>query len=118
MDHTQLNFFTPSRISSYQNTTHESGARLREYELKADSQDRLILNYLKHHPYSNFTPSEVNEHFEWKNWDINGVRRCLTTWTKGYNGRPKLLVKTGEKREGSKGRNEYCWKWRNTNTNK
>ena len=115
----QLPLFTPKRrrpSSSYVNTTGETGAKLQEYERKADGQDRLILNLLKTHPHTTFTPSEVNERFGFKNWDINGVRRTLSTWTLGYKGREKLLVMTDEKRKGPKGRNEYAWKWKMSST--
>lgn len=96
---------------SYYNTTNEKGKKLREYRHKAQSQDHLILNFLKHHKRSSFTPREINKRFKFRDWDINGVRRCLSTWTNGGDGRPQLLVKTDEKRNGPKGRRESCWKW-------
>lgn len=97
---------------SYYNTTKETGAKLREYRHKAGTQDHLILNFLKHHKHSSYTPREINKRFKFKDWDINGVRRCLSTWTNGYEGKPRLLVKTSEKRNGPKGRPEYTWKFK------
>lgn len=108
----QLDFFQPSRISSYQNTVPEAGQTLAVNQMKADGQDRLILNFLKVHKYSSFTPREVHKRFEHLNWEVTSVRRTMTYYTIGYEGRPRLLIKTGEKRKGVKGRNENCWKWK------
>jgi hypothetical protein len=105
----QTEMFQPS---SYQNTVPESGQQLEDYRMKADGQDRLILSFLKSHKYSSFTPREVWDRFKHLDWDLNSVRRCLTSYTKGYNDLPKLLIQTGEKRKGPKGRSENTWKWK------
>lgn len=97
---------------SYYNTTKESGNKLREYRHKAQTQDHLILQFLKHHRHSSFTPREINKRFKFKNWEITSVRRCLSTWTNGRDNRPQILVRTDEKRNGPKGRRESCWKWK------
>lgn len=107
--HTQLSLLT----GSYFNTVQETGETLAKYALKADGQDRLILNFMKVHKYSSFTPREVHDRFKHLDWEVTSVRRTLTYYTIGYKGRPKLLVMTGEKRKGVKGRNENCWKWKN-----
>ncbi len=102
----------PSITGSYFNTVKETGETLARYALKADGQDRLILTFLKVHRFSAFTPREVLKRFKHLDWEITSVRRTMTYYTVGYEGRPKLLVKTGEKRKGAKGRNENCWQYR------
>lgn len=100
---------------SYYNTTRQSGAALREYGGKAATQDHLILNYLKHHKRSAFTPSEINKRFKFRNWPVTSVRRTLSTFTNGKKGKQKLLEKTGDTKIGPLDRPENYWKWRGTN---
>lgn len=92
---------------SYYNTTKQRGAVLRSYKSKGLSQDHLILNYLKHHKRSAFTPSEINKRFKFRNWPITSVRRVLSTYTKR-----NMLNKTEYQKVGPYHRPEHFWKWK------
>lgn len=86
------------------NTTRETGARLAEYERKAETQEEIILAWFESRPRAYYTPS-----FVWRqvlpNRPIQSVRRAITNLTDAGK-----LVKTDLKDTGLWGRPEYCWR--------
>ena len=90
---------------SHFNTTHESGAKLDDYEGKARSQEDLILGYfMLNYPHAR-SPSQVQERLGLHYVPLTSIRRAMTNLTT----RGKL-EKTDQKVKGQYGRPEYCWR--------
>jgi hypothetical protein len=91
---------------SYFNTTSLTGDELSRKELKAGTQNALILDCFKENPNALFNPFDVK--FMCVDlWDtpITSIRRAITTLTKlGY------LEKTDIRRKGDYGDDNFCWK--------
>lgn len=91
------------------NTTKESGATLRQFEMISQTQEQRVLNYFRRYGFGLLlTPSEVRVrvfNHKTKLPEITSVRRALTNLTSEGN-----LIKSKQKRMGPHGRHEYCWK--------
>lgn len=92
---------------TYYNTTHESGNNLTQFELKASSQEQMILDFFRRHPGEMFTPSDiwVRLHSKMKRAPLTSIRRAITNLTG-----PGGLEKTDLKTMGPYGRPEYYWR--------
>ena len=92
----------------HHNTTNETGQFLKALNIKADSQEDLILRCFKKYARP-FTPWQIHYIFEKSSHvssiEITSIRRALTNLTNAG-----ALLKTTKKRKGPKGGNEYYWK--------
>jgi len=95
---------------SYYNTTGATGRLLREYEIKAESQEGRIACYMAERSHRAFTPSEI-----WRKAfgadstppPITSVRRAMTNLAERG-----VLEKTAHKTRGLYGRAEHRWRLR------
>lgn len=98
-----------SQLDLFHNTTCLEGSALRRREIRAGSQNSVILAYFQA-SMGIFTPNEILERLVLigliaPNTPITSIRRAMTDLTKlGY------LVKTDERRPGEYGELNYCWK--------
>jgi len=91
----------------YYNTTNEQGEDLRELMNKAINQQDRIVDFFKSNKGKELTPPEVLREIFNINTPLTSVRRAITNATnQGF------LVQTGNKKQGSYGRSNYCWKYR------
>ena len=81
---------------------------LAEARIKTGTQNKEIYDYLKSHPETSYSPSELWKAFNMI-YPLTSFRRSLTCLTEPKYGL-NLLVKTGEKRIGIFGSLENCWK--------
>jgi hypothetical protein len=88
---------------SFFNTTNESGDKLKSYMEQALTQEELIMCVFRDEKRP-LTPDEV-QGIALKGTPLTSVRRAITNLTT-----KEQLVKTVIKREGSYGRDTYCWK--------
>jgi hypothetical protein len=88
---------------SYYNTTHETGATLKESHHKAISQENRIFNYFMMYGKP-LSPSMVLQQMS-LNCPITSVRRALTNLT--FDNK---LVKTDEYSVGDYGKREHLWR--------
>ena len=98
---------------SYYNTTKQKANNLKDWELKALSQEMLVKKFMELNKDLSFTPFEIQEAFVEEDviWPITSVRRALTNLTK-----EKAIIKTDELVPGDFGRPNYKWQWRNNDT--
>ena len=98
---------------SYYNTTKQKANNLKDWELKALSQESLIRKFMELNKDLSFTPFEIQEAFVEEDviWPITSVRRALTNLTKD-----NVLIKTDELVPADYGRPNYKWQWRNNDT--
>ena len=98
---------------SYYNTTKQKANNLKDWELKALSQESLIRKFMELNKDISFTPFEIQEAFLEEDviWPITSVRRALTNLTKD-----NVLIKTDELVPADYGRPNYKWQWRNNDT--
>ena len=94
-------------ISSYYNTTKETGKQLAVSKAKAYSQEESIMDIFFDRGLMNMTPSDVWHIYceEFKDVPLTSIRRALTSLTNRYQ-----LVKTDEMRMGLYGKFEHCWR--------
>ena len=86
------------------NTTNLSGSELKRREIKAGTQNAIVLAFFQRHPDGEFTPFDV-QMYCLSMTPITSVRRSMTTLTDlGY------LVKTSNRRPGIYGELNYTWK--------
>lgn len=91
---------------SYFDTTHQEAEQLKEYKLKAGSQDKIIAEYFRDNPGKLITPWEVLRYAKLKpDTPITSVRRSMNTLTNAG-----ILEKTGFKQVGRFARESYCWR--------
>lgn len=91
----------------YYNTTNEQGEDLRELISKAMTQQDRIIELFKANKGVELTPPEVLNEVFTIDTPLTSVRRAITTATnQGF------LVQTGNKKMGSYGRVNYCWKYK------
>lgn len=84
---------------TYYNTTNVEGEELRDYQIKADSQEKKILILFKKNKRA--TASQIWKEYGMNNAPLTSVRRAITNLTnKG------LLLKTDSKFDGFYGRPE------------
>jgi len=88
----------------YHNTTQSLGPELREYQDKANSQEKRILAFLKLDSNRPITPSAACMWIFKGNIPITSVRRALTNLTNAGE-----LVKTTVQVKGPYGRPEFIW---------
>ena len=98
---------------SYYNTTKQKANNLKDWELKALSQEMLVKKFMELNKDLSFTPFEIQEAFVEEDviWPITSVRRALTNLTKD-----NVLIKTDELVPADYGRPNYKWQWRNNDT--
>ena len=85
------------------NTTNLSGSELKRREIKAGTQNAIVLAFFRRHPDGEFTPFDVQPILPFT--PITSVRRSITTLTDlGY------LVKTSNRKPGIYGELNYTWK--------
>lgn len=88
---------------TYYNTNKESGETLKESQVKAFSQEHVILSYIKKQNGKVTSPSLLSMFFD--SWPMTSIRRALTNLTnKGY------LIKTDQMVDGVYGKKEHVWK--------
>ncbi len=91
----------------YYNTTNEQGEDLRELMSKAMTQQDRIIELFKANKGTELTPPEVLNEVFTLDTPLTSIRRAITTATnQGF------LVQTGNKKMGSYGRSNYCWKYK------
>ena len=90
---------------SFYNTTNEKGETLKDFTHKAETQDKIILDYFKKFSKGEFTPSFIWRNVMFCSCPITSVRRSISNLT----GQGKL-TQTGNKKEGIYGRKENTWK--------
>ena len=100
--------------SSFHNTSALEARRLQEAELKANTQEWLIYEWIKYcyfnHQWDEWTPSFLlselisNEQIDAKT-PLTSIRRALSNLTKRG-----LLEKTGTQIEGPLGKPENTWR--------
>jgi len=88
---------------SYFNTTNEE-KDLKKYQRKAKSQDEVILEFFKLHPYTVYSPDYIMDELGLE-CPITSVRRSISNLTKQGK-----LVKTDRKVLGKYGRLTNTWK--------
>ena len=62
--------------SSYFNTAGAQGASLASYEIKAKSQEELILEYFQTRPGMEYSPSQVQKYLNLTGAPLTSIRRC------------------------------------------
>lgn len=90
----------------FYNTIHEDSETLRESIRNAKSQEEKIELFFRATPDKLFTPFDIQYLgvFD-NNVPITSIRRAMTNLSeKG------VLEKTGNKREGGYGKDNYCWR--------
>ena len=94
-------------ITSYFNTTKETGKELAISKVKAFSQEESIMDIFFDRGLIGMTPSDVWHIYceEFKDVPLTSIRRALTSLTNRYQ-----LVKTDEMRMGLYGKFEHCWR--------
>ncbi len=92
---------------TYFNTANLKNPALGKAEIRANSQNGLILAFFQEYPHLRFTPSYVWNHFDMagKNWPITSVRRAITNLTK-----KGVIEKCITQKTGIYGMPEYEWK--------
>ena len=101
-------------ITSYYNTTKETGKELAQSKAKAYTQriaimdifyEREVINSLE--SVINMTPSDIWHIYseEYKNVPLTSIRRAITSLTND-----KQLVKTDKMKQGIYGKLEHCWR--------
>jgi Fe2+ or Zn2+ uptake regulation protein len=96
-----------TQLDIFYNTTSLAGPELKQREMRAGTQNRLILDIFKSLPDNSFTPFEILLMLPWEkfNTPITSIRRSITTLTNlGY------LVKTAERRAGIYGDMNFTWR--------
>lgn len=98
-----------TQLDIFYNTTNLAGPKLKAREIKAGTQNAVILQWFRQHPGQLFTPFDIIKHcFDGRGYfiaPITSIRRALTDLTKlGY------LEKTDERRPGEYGDLNYCWR--------
>jgi hypothetical protein len=94
-----------TQLDIFYNTIPLSEYELRIAEMKAGTQNRVILDFFKNHPDQEWTPFQVQKYLNLFNTPITSIRRSITTLTKlGY------LRMTPVKRMGEYGVFNNCWK--------
>lgn len=93
-------------MKSYHNTTRQPADFVREAEMKAKTQEELILEIFK--IFNTLTASQAHALFEDKNTPITSIRRGITNLMKGGD-----LVKTDDTEIGNYGKPEYVYKLNN-----
>lgn len=95
-----------STETSFYNTIHESGEKLRESIRKAQTQEDKILAFFKSFPEKSFTPFDIQYVGVFDNSvPLTSIRRAMTNLEK-----KNFLEKTQEQREGGFGKANYCWR--------
>lgn len=102
------------------NTTNETGATLKEYEVKANTQDGEVLEMFNSKYIVLITPEMALRYLQASNPDkynrvpITSIRRAFSNLavTEDYFGNPLVpkIFKTEHKVMGGYGRMVYCWK--------
>ena len=87
----------------YYNTTHESGEVLKDSQVKAETQEDVVLGFFKKYPNSLFTPFDIHSQGKFRA-PITSIRRCITNLTDEGK-----LLKTNYKRGGEWGKPNYMW---------
>lgn len=70
-------------MTTFYNTTQESGAELRQSKAKAGAQDELILDYFRQWPDKRFSPEEIHEALFTSRTPLTSIRRAINTLEKG-----------------------------------
>jgi len=92
------------KLPSFFNSTSETGATLKEYQSKAETQDAKVLETLK--AMGSASPSQIWIAMGRDNAPLTSIRRAVTNLTKAG-----LAACTTEKRTGEFGRPEKVWKY-------
>ena len=94
-------------ITSYYNTTKETGEELAINKAKAYTQEESIMDIFFDRELIKMTPSDVWHIYceEFKNVPLTSIRRAITNLTNRQQ-----LVKTDKMREGIYGKLEHCWR--------
>ena len=100
------------KTTTFYNTIHESGDKLRESIQKAETQEEKVHAFFKSFPDNSFTPFDIMYVgiFD-DNVPITSIRRAITNLEK-----KDILEKTTEQREGGYGKVNYCWKLKKPKT--
>jgi hypothetical protein len=94
-----------TQLDIFYNTASLIGRDLVLHELKAGTQNAIILQLFKARPEWLFTPFQVKDILCLDKTPITSIRRAMTTLTDlGY------LVKTKTRKMGEYGELNYCWK--------
>ena len=93
-------------MTTFHNTTNESGIRLQGYEQQAETQDQKVASFFELNPGEIWTPWEIQSIVFKVHTPITSVRRSMNTLA-----RAGILDKTEHLKEtGSYGRRSYCWR--------
>lgn len=93
-------------INKFFNTTNLKGLDLKKREMRAGSQNKLILDYFKANASFLFTPFEIQKALNLDRTPITSIRRAMTTLTElGY------LIRTDTMRNGDYNEPNHCWKF-------
>jgi len=94
-------------ITSYYNTTKETGEELAVSKAKAYTQEESIMDIFSDRQLMNMTPSDVWHIYcqEFKSVPLTSIRRALTSLTNRQQ-----LVKSDLTRMGLYGKKEHCWR--------
>lgn len=100
-----------TQMDLFHNTIDLPESELKVRQLKAGSQNQIILSFFQSNPSGLFTPFDIIKYcFDGRGYwkaPITSIRRAISDLTKlGY------LEKTKEKRAGEYGELNYCWKLR------
>lgn len=89
---------------THYNTTHEQDKKLKEYEVKTETQEDKVLAFFQANSEKHFAPHQILESVFCSNVPPTSVRRAITNLTKSGK-----LYKTDVKVEGQFGRPCYTW---------
>ena len=91
----------------YHNTTNLAGAELKQREMRATSQARMILEYWRENPEKQMTPWDIVRIFGWPERKKVSAGRAFTDLTRC---KEAYLIKTTEKRKEACGDWNHVWK--------
>ena len=96
-----------TQLDFYFNTTNIQGEELRQCQIKAGTQNAVILAFFRANPGKSFTPFEVKYGLKWHlNFPpITSIRRAISTLTE-----LDYLIMTDELRAGEYGAVNHCWR--------
>lgn len=94
------------KLSKFYNTINDPNKS--ELDIQANTQAEKIYKFFKNNPFKEFTPFDVQRRMRIQliiNSPITSIRRAITDLTE-----VGLLEKTGNKKPGIYGKNNYTWR--------
>jgi hypothetical protein len=96
-----------TQLEIFYNTTSLTGRDLVQHEMRAGTQNALILQCFRDRPLALLTPFEVRQICHLHTTPITSVRRAMTTLTKPPF---EYLEKTRTRRMGEYGELNFTWR--------